>query len=280
MTTISSRNPAAPTWRTRLFWAWHAWRARNLEANESAGGVSTFNNYAALNHRGYVDPLFDLHHALAGSTPGLVPDVRGQFRERLTRELDLRACAAVFANGDGSIGGYAWARVATVGEALHLYQRTTGLAHLRGDDWQRIERLRRDDTPVLMFGDIGLDTRYRRGFSPLKQLLKPLMELGLRHGVRRALWWAPATSPLAVLSAGFGARCVYENETTRFFLLDDIRPLARLFAALPAGEISDLLSRVAAKRPPPAPRASVVNLKIVPRTIEPSTVVTEGELAA
>lgn len=280
MATFSSQETHGANWRTRLFWAWQAWRLRKLDAHEGAGGVNVFNNLAALNHRGYADPLFALHHALAERTPGLVSEAQPQFRERLARELGNRACATLFANGDGSIGGYAWARVATYREALDLYQRTAGLAHLRGDDWQRLLRTRSDEAPLLVLNDIGLDTRYRRGFAPLKQLLKPLIDLGLRHGARRALWWAPGTSALAGLSAAFGARCIYENETTCFFLLDDIRPLARLFAALPAGGISDLIARVAPKRPPPPPRPSVVNLRIVPRPVESSTEVTEGELAA
>jgi hypothetical protein len=280
MSTQSSQEPAGAAWRTRWFWTWQAWRVRKLDAQESAGSVAVFNNFAALNHRGYAEPLFDLHCALAERTPGLVPEAQPQFRDRLARELGNRSCAVVYANGDGSLGGYSWARVATFGEALDLYQRTAGLAHLRGDDWQRVARLRDDTTPLLVLNDVGLDTRYRRGFAPLKQLLKPLVDLGLRHGARRALWWAPRTSPLSGLSVGFGARCVYENETTRFFVLDDIRPLARVFAALPAGEISDLLARVAPKRPPPAPRISVVNVRILPKPVESATEVTEGELAA
>ncbi|HJU41045.1 MAG TPA: hypothetical protein VJ724_15860 [Tahibacter sp.] len=280
MANIPTNENGAAAWRTRLFWAWHAWRVRKLDAHEGNGGVAVFNNYAALNHRGYVDPLFDLHRALAERTPGLVPDAQDAFRERLSRELDLRACASVFAKGDGSIGGYAWARVATFGEALDLYQRTSALAHLRGDDWHRLASLQRDMEPVVALGDIGLDVRYRRGFAPLKQLIRPIFELALRHGAHRALWWTPAESPLAAMSAGFGARCVHANATTRFFVLDDIRPLARLFAALPAGEISGLLARVAPKRPPPAPRPTVVNFKIAARPVESSTVVVDGDLAA
>lgn len=281
MATFCPQRTHGATWRKRWFWAWQAWRLRKLDAHEGTGGVAAFANFAALNHRGYADPLFELHRALAERTPGLMPEDQLRFRERLARELGSRACAALLANGDGSIGGYAWARVATCGEALDLYQRTAALAHLRGEDWQRLTHARRDDeSPLLVLNDIGLDTRYRRGFAPLKQLLKPLIDLGLRHGVRRALWWAPTTSPLAALSAAFGARCIYDSETTRFFLLDDIRPLARVFAALPAGGISDLIARVAPKRPPPPPRPSVVNLRIVPRPAESPTQVTEDELAA
>lgn len=277
MNTASATSAATTAvWRIRLFWAWHAWRLRHVDAQDAAGAVSVFNNFPALNHCGCAEPLFELHEALTASTSGLVPESESQFRQRLVRELGSPARAALLARRDGSVGGYAWARVAAFGDALDLYQRVASLAHLRGDDWQRIARLCAEDASLLVLGDVGLDTRYRRGFTPLKQLLKPLLEFGLQQNVRRALWWLPGGSPLNGLSAGFGARCVYRGDTTNFYLLDDIRPLARVFGALPAGGISDLLARVAPPRPPAPPRPTVVNLRLVPKTPAPA----DSDLAA
>ena len=116
-----------------------------------------------------------------------------------------------------------------------------------------------DNTPLLVCHDLGLDVRYRRGFAPLKQLLRPLLELAQRHGARRALWWAPRGGALHQLSIGFGARPLHEAEHVTFFLLDDIRPLAHLFAVLPAGGISDLLTRRSPKRPPAPPRPTALS---------------------
>jgi hypothetical protein len=276
MTTQTSDTTAATTWRARLYWAWHAWRLRHAQGQEGSGAVSVFNNFSALSHRGYADALFDLHAALAVVTPGLQPDDSHAFRRRLMRELSTRSCMTLFANGDGSVGGYAWGRVATYDEALDHFQRLPSLAHLSGDDWMRLLACVPDAAPLLIINDIGLDIRYRRGFAPLKQLLKPLIDLAERHGAKRALWWVPRGSAMHAMSLSFGARPVYENATTVFVVLNDLRAIARIFSALAAGEISDLLSRIAPARPAAAARPTVVNLKLAPRPAPPA----DGEMAA
>lgn len=254
--------PAARTWRNRLFWAWQAWRLRKAPAQPSNGGVSVFNNFAALKHKGYADPLHELHSALATSTPGLAAAAGDDFQRRLSGELGKQSCIALFARGDGAVGGYVWGRVARYDEALEMFRQSPGLAHLRSSDWLRLLTCVPDNTPLLVCNDLGLDVRYRRGFAPLKQLLKPLFDLAQRHGAKRALWWAPRGGALHELSTWFGARPLHEGEHVTFFVLDDVRPLARVFVTLPAGDISDLLARLAPKRPPAPPRPTALNREL------------------
>ena len=265
MTAKYAGGAASTTWRTRLYWAWHAWRLRHAQSQSGAGSVVTFNNFAALSHRGHIEALSELHAALAAATPGLQPDDTLELRRRLMRELVSPSCVALLANGDGSTGGYAWGRIATYDQALDHYQRQPSLAHLRGDDWLRLLSLVPDATPMLIVNDLGLDVRYRRGFAPLKQLLKPLLDLAERNGAKRALWWAPRGSAMHTMSLAFGARPIYENATTAFLMLHDLRAISRIFSVLTAGEISGLLERVAPPRPPAPPRPTVVNLKTLPR---------------
>jgi hypothetical protein len=266
-------NDSSPTrkiWRNRLFWAWQAWRLRKLETADSGGGVNVFNNFAALRHRGYIDALFDLHNAMSAATPGLSPAQPEEFQRRLIRELNNPACMALFTQPDGRVGGYAWGRIAKRSEALDLLQQTPSLAHLGSDDWLQLASRLRTDVPLLLCKELGLDVRYRRGFAPLKHLLKPLLDLALRHGARRALWWVPRNSPLRSLSAGFGARPVFETETVSFFLLGDIRPLARIFATLPAGDISARLARLVPRAPAPPRPAALQRPVAVPTTPRPA----------
>lgn len=267
--------PAARTWRNRLFWAWQAWRLRKAEPQPANSGVSVFSNFAALKHKGFADPLYDLHRMLALATPGLAAADAEDFQRRLACELAKHGCLALFARGDGSVGGYVWGRVARYDEALEAFRQTQGLAHLRSSDWLRLLTCVPDNTPLLVCHDLGLDVRYRRGFAPLKQLLRPLLELAQRHGARRALWWAPRGGALHELSVWFGARPLHEGEHVTFFLLDDLRPLARLFTVLPAGGISDLLARLAPKRPPPPPRPTALSRDLTLQSAPVGSVVAE-----
>lgn len=247
---------AAPR-RIRWFWRWQAWRLRKHRAHETAVGVAVVDDFASLESHGYTDALFDLHHALAHHAPGLLPESAIYFRERLIRELHGTACATLFAAPAGTIGGYCWARVGSPAQAFEHYRRIPTLAGLGHDQWRYLELraaagLR--EAPVLALNGIGLDPAYRHGFAPLKKLLKPLIEMGLKHGATRAIWWAPRTSPLYALSLAFGADRALETPTAAFFTLADVRPLAQIFAALPASGIADLLCRVAPPRPPRPPR--------------------------
>ena len=240
------------SWRTQWFWRWHAWRLRKHRAQENGCGVVVFDGFFTLEHQGYTDALFDLHLQLSRQTPGMLPENAAGFRQRLMRELTGNADVTLFTATDGSIGGYAWARVGRLADALAHFQMVPTLSCLTSEDWREVERRASNglrEAPVLALNGIGLGNPYRHGFAPLKQLLRPLLELGISSGATRALWWAPRSSPVYALSLSFGAIRVRETPTCAFFLLPDVRPLARILAALPASGIADLLARIAPPRP-------------------------------
>jgi hypothetical protein len=239
---------AGSSYRARLFWMWQAWRLRKAIPQEGSRSVSLFSNFAALDHRGYADTLCTLLEALSARCGGRVVTTAAEARLRLKREIGLQSCVAVLATGTGAVGGYAWARVTTGSEAVARFRQAPGLSALQESDWNAVAALVKD-TPTLAFYDIGLDTHYRRGFSPLKLLLRPLFELGVTHRAQRALWWAQRGSALHAISLAFGARAVVEREDCVFLQHSDIASIAHVLAVLPASEISDLLARVAPGRP-------------------------------
>lgn len=238
---------AGSYYRTRLFWMWQAWRLRKAIPQEGSRSVSLFSNFAALDHRGYADTLCTLIETLCARSGGRVVTTAADVRLRLKREIGLQSCVAVLASGSGAVGGYAWACVTTGSEAVTQFRQAPGLSALEASDWNAVSALVKD-SPTLAFYDIGLDTHYRRGFSPLKLLLKPLFELGVTHRAQRALWWAQRGTALHAISLAFGARVVVEREDCVFLQHSDIASIAHVLAVLPAGEISALLARVAARR--------------------------------
>lgn len=239
---------AGSSYRTRLFWKWQAWRLRKAVPQEGSRSVNLFSNFAALDHRGYADTLCTLLEALCARSGGRVVTTAADVRRRLKREISLQSCIAVLATGTGAVGGYAWARVTTGSEVIAQFRQAPGLSALDESDWDTVSALVKDQ-PTLAFYDIGLDTHYRRGFSPLKLLLKPLFELGVTHRAQSALWWAQPGSALHAISGALGARVVAEREDCVFLQHRDIASIAHVLAVLPASEISDLLARVAPGRP-------------------------------
>ncbi|HSX61961.1 MAG TPA: hypothetical protein VLF18_17375 [Tahibacter sp.] len=233
--------------RTRLYWVWQAWRLRKVAAAETANAAGVFMNFAAMEQRGHADSLCELAEALSMSTPGLVGTTADDVRKRLRRELGPRACAVVLGAGRHVTGGYAWGRVEAGTEALASLRLLPSLAAVAERDWGAVAAaLGERDTLVL--SEIGLDPSYRYGFSPLKQLLKPLFDLGVAQSARRALWWAPRSSPICGLSLAFGARAVGTDDGVAFFVQHDVAAIARILNALSAGEISALLARVGPPR--------------------------------
>jgi hypothetical protein len=254
-----------PAWRIGWFWRWQAWRLRKAHSHEASHGVALYDSVHALDRLGYAEDFCRLHQQLARESPLLGLDAPVAFSRRLARELHGACAMALLGAPDGSPVGYAWARCATLAEALHHYQQVQSLSHVRSDDWIEFERRAgalAGGANVLALNGLGLSPRYRKGFAPLKQLLKPLLELGLQHGATRAIWWAPNRSALHALSLGFGAQCLMETPRVVGLMLADTRPLARIFAALPASGIADLLARVAPPRPAVAARP---RLRAVPK---------------
>jgi hypothetical protein len=233
--------------RTRLYWVWQAWRLRNAAAVEAAGSASICTNFAAIEHRGFADSLCELAEALSMNTPGLVAESRRDIRARLARDLGARSVAVVLSAGKHVTGGYAWGHVLHGAAALATLRRLPSLAAVSERDWGAAA-VAIGERVTLVLHDIGLDARYRYGFAPLKQLLKPLFDLGVAQAARRALWWAPRTSPLYGLSLAFGAREIGNDEGVAFFVHNDIALIARVLSALPAGEISALLARIGPPR--------------------------------
>jgi hypothetical protein len=248
MSTRAIAAGAGSNYRIRLFWKWQAWRLRKAAAAEASRSVSVLANFAALDHRGYADMLCTLLETLCARAGGEVVTTAAQARERLKREMGPQSCAAVLASNTGSVGGYAWARVASGSETVANFRQAPGLAAFDEADWAALAALVADK-PTLAFYDIGLDTHYRRGFSPLKLLLKPLFELGVTYRAKHALWWAQDGSALHAISLAFGARSVLERDGNVFLLHSDIASIAHILAVLPASAISDLLARVAPGRP-------------------------------
>lgn len=236
------------SYRTRLFWRWQAWRLRKAVPQEVSRSVNLFTNFAALDHRGYAETLCTLLETLCARSGGRVVTTAADVRERLKREIGPQSCAAVLATGSGGVGGYAWASVTNGSEAVARFRHAPGLSALDESDWEAVSALVKDQ-PTLAFYDIGLDTHYRRGFSPLKLLLRPLFELGVTYRAHSALWWAQRGSALHAISLALGARAVVERDDCVFLQHRDIASIARVLAVLPAGEISDLLARVAPGRP-------------------------------
>lgn len=239
---------AGSSYRTRLFWKWQAWRLRKAVPQESSRSVSLFSNFAALDHRGHADALCTLLETLHARSGGRVATTAADARLRLKREIGLQSCVAMLVTGAGAVGGYAWARVMAGSDAVAQFRQAPGLSALQESDWNAVSALVKDK-PTLAFYDIGLDTHYRRGFSPLKLLLRPLFELGMTYRAQRALWWAQRGSALHAISLAFGASTVAEREDCVFLQHGDIASIARVLAVLPASEISDLLARVAPGRP-------------------------------
>jgi len=239
---------AVSHYRTRLFWRWQAWRLRKGVPQEGSRSVNLFSNFIALDHRGYADTLCTLLETLCARSGGRVVTTAAQARQRLKREIGPQSCVAVLATGNGAVGGYAWARVTAGSDAIARFRQAPGLSALDVSDWNAVSALVKD-TPTLALYDIGLDTHYRRGFSPLKLLLRPLFELGVTCRAQSALWWAQRDSALHSISLAFGARVVVGREDCVFLQHCDIASIARVLAVLSAGEISDLLARVAPGRP-------------------------------
>lgn len=246
---------AAPAWRVRWFWRWQAWRLRHAREHEASHGVVLCNSLHMLEQLGQFDGFCNLHRRLVREAPMVGLDSPIGFSRRLKRELSGSGVMALLRSSEGP-GGYAWGRSGSLDEALDHYQQVLALNHLRSEDWKLLQRRLAGvvgSAPVLALNGLGLAPAWRKGFSPLKQLLKPLLEMGLEHGASRALWWTPRGGALHALSLGFGALPVLETARIVCFVLADTRPLGRVFAALPAGEISDLLARVAPARPPDRP---------------------------
>lgn len=261
--------PGVRSWRVRCFWRWQAWRLRKAHSHEASHCVSLYDSMQALQRCGYVDDFCLLHRQLLRESLLLGPDAPAAFARRLARELHDHCVLALLGAPDGSPAGYAWARCGRLADALHHYQRVQALSHLSSEDWAAFERRAAalaGDTAVLAINGIGLNSHYRKGFAPLKQLLRPLLELAERHGAAHAVWWAPRGSALHAMSLGFGARTMLETSRVVGFVLADMRPLMRVFAALPASGIADLLGRVAPARPPSHPPArNPPQLRAVPK---------------
>ncbi|WP_257389605.1 hypothetical protein, partial [Tahibacter caeni] len=241
-----------PAWRVRWFWRWQAWRLRKVRSHESSHGVALYDSFHALDQLGYTEDFCALHQQLLRESVLPGADSPAAFARRLARELHGHCVMALLGGPDGSPAGYAWARSTLLGEALQLYQQVPPLGHLTSDDWLELERRAAivvGNAPLLAINGIGLAPRYRRGFAPLKQLLKPLLDLARESGANSALWWAPRGGALQALSRGFGAEVLLESPRVVFLLLRDLRPLARVFAALPACGIADLLARIAPAPP-------------------------------
>ena len=247
--------------RVRLFWKLQAWRLRNTVAPESSRSVSQFSNFMALSHRGNADAICDLAESLSTHSTELSAITAAAVKTRLARELGPKSCVTVLGAEKGSVGGYAWARVSQPTEALANFRYHADLVHLDDAAWDKLAGIVGSD-PCLVFYDMGLCSQYRRGFSPLKQLLKPLLELGLDHGAKRAFWWAPAGSAACQLSLAFGARAVMQQGDAVFFLHDAIAGIARVLTALPASAIATLLSRTAGTRAPREPNRSAAPLRL------------------
>ncbi|WP_255913087.1 hypothetical protein [Tahibacter harae] len=247
--------------RVRLFWKLQAWRLRNTVAPETSRSVSQFSNFMALSHRGNADAICDLAESLSTHSTELSAISAAAVKTRLARELGPKSCVTVLGAEKGSIGGYAWARVSTPAEALDNYRCNADLVHIDDAAWDKLAGILGTDS-CLVFYDLGLCSQYRRGFSPLKQLLKPLLELGLGHGAGRAFWWAPAGSAACQLSLAFGARAVLQHGDRVFFLHEAIAGIARVLTALPASAISTLLGRAAGARAPREPSRSAATLRL------------------
>lgn len=259
---------AIASWRIRWYWRWQAWRLRQVRAQESSHGVACYDSLHALDQLGYVEAFCALHQELMRQAllPGL--DAPAAFSRRLARELSGDCLAALLGTPDGNVAGYAWGRVGGLVEALQHYQQVQTLGHLRSDDWLTLEQRAAalvGEAPLLALNGIGLAPRYRRGFAPLKHLLKPLLDLGLQHGASRAIFWVPRSGSLPSLALGLGAERVLETPRIACFVLADLRPLARIFAALPASGIAELLARVAPPRPPPRAAPRLVVVKPLPK---------------
>lgn len=247
--------------RVRLFWKLQAWRLRNTVAPESSRSISQFSNFMALSHRGNADAICDLAESLSTHSSELSTLSATAVKTRLARELGPKSCVTVLGAEKGSVGGYAWARVSTPADALVNYRYNADLVHLDDAAWDKLAGII-GAAPCLVLYELALCSQYRRGFSPLKQLLKPLLELGLSHGAKRALWWAPAGSAACQLSLAFGARAVMQHGGAVFFLHDAIAGIARVLTALPASAISSLLSRAAGARKPREPNRGPAPLRL------------------
>lgn len=238
---------AASNLRIRLFWRWQAWRLRRMAVQDSPRSAGVFVNFAALDHRGHADAIGELAAAMTpivASAPALAA---AEVRQRLAREMRARACAVVLTAGKSAVGGYAWAAVLPPADALDTVRANLSLAGVSAETWIALSR-RLADRPLLVLHELGLDVRYRRGFAPLKQLLKPLCEFGLQQQARTAFWYAPRGSTLQAISIAFGARVLHESDDFVFFLLDDLASVAHVLSTLPAGDISDRLARVGPPR--------------------------------
>lgn len=249
--------------RARLYWWWHAWRLRNATMVESAGAASVFTSFAAIEGRGLADVLCELMAALSGSAPGLVAVSADDARRRLQSELGTGACAVVLGGDGQAAGGYAWARVDSGPAALASLRHLPALAAVAERDWGAAA-VAVGTQPTLVLHDIGLDARYRYGFSPLKQLLKPLFEYGDTRAARRALWWAPRSSPLFGLSLACGARAIGGDDGIAFFVHRDPAAVARILGVLSAGEISSRLARIGPPRSA-RPRIDALPLHVAAR---------------
>jgi len=261
-------------WQRRRYWAHVALHAHH---GEGSNGTAVCDGLEALELLGYSEHLFDLYHELDGLPGGTHAEHSRQMRLRLVRELYAPAAASLLGTPEGSLGGYAWGRVAALAPTLRNLRLRPGLGQVEADLWTRLEERLASSIgkePVLGIYGIGLAPRWRRGFAPLKQLLRPLLELGVRSNATQALWWVPAASSLHAVSLGFGASVVAEAGSGCVFHHPDVPTLAHIFAGVPASSIADGLARQAPLRPFAPPALRVVSVlpkpvEVVPRRAAP-----------
>ena len=246
-------------WQRRRYWA-HV--ALNAHHGEGSNGTAVCDGLEALELLGYSEHLFDLCQQLDG-LPGITPAEHARhMRLRLVRELYAPAAASLLGTPEGRLGGYAWARAAALAPTLRNLRLRAGLSQVEPTLWSRLEERLAGivgSGSVLGIYAIGLAAPWRRGFAPLKQLLRPLLDLGVRNDAAHALWWIPAASSLHAVSLGFGANVVAEAGAGSVFHHPDVPTLARVFAGVPASTIADGLARQAPARPAATPALRMVS---------------------
>ena len=262
---MNAKSDSAPSQlrysRLRAWMARRYWKRKAKSIGDEVTpnpAVQTFYTHYALDAAGYREPLAELCQNLGHTDISVnAPSSDAQLRQRLTRELAKPAIAALLGTPDGTIGGFAWGHVGNLTQALANFRKAPALSKLSEDSWHRAEaaiahRIGRNGD-ILAVYSIGLASRWRHGLAPVKHLLRPLFELGLRTEAHRAVWWAPVGSPVHQMALGFGTDVVSEVEGIAFFVHPDIRPLAKVFAALAAGSIADGLTKILPSRLAPMP---------------------------
>jgi len=151
---------------------------------------------------------------------------------KINKELSGNSFLVVLRGNEISpVAGFCWGKILRIDGienhvGLALGARPKGLEEvLKGLQ-------RNEDDRVLYFHEFALLRQFRRGADPVKNLLIPGLQFGLKEGVIRTLFWTTPESKIFNLARYMGYReifgTMYRGKKILFMYNKDFRPLLKV----------------------------------------------------